>query len=53
MMLIYTVLVEADRTLLLGAPAGYSSLAGFFSLTSDGGLGRANASVGTRLVYIP
>lgn len=44
---------DYDRTLLLGAAAGYSSLAGFFLLHSDGGLGTAGGAVGTRLVYIP
>lgn len=49
----WTNAVEADRTLLLGADAGSGSLAGFFFLGSNGGLGTASATVGTRLVYIP
>lgn len=44
---------DHDRTLLLGAPAGYGSDAGFFSLSSTAGLGGAMGLVGTRLVYIP
>lgn len=49
----WTNAIEADRTLLLGAHAGYGSFAGFFCLYSRHGLGYADASVGTRLVYIP
>lgn len=49
----WTNAVEADRTLLLGACAGYGSIAGLFSLASNHNLGSANANVGTRLVYIP
>lgn len=49
----WTNAVEADRTLLLGAAASSGSYADFFILASDGGLGYAPASVGTRLVYIP
>lgn len=45
--------VASDRTLLLGARAGYGSGAGLFFLTSGVALGDANAYVGTRLVYIP
>ena len=48
----WTNAVEADRTLLLGAAAGYGSYAGLFCLASGSGLGAA-ADVGTRLVYIP
>lgn len=44
---------DQDRTLLLGACAGYGSVAGLFSLHSSIGLGFALGSVGTRLVYIP
>lgn len=44
---------DHDRTLLLGAHAGYSSHAGFFLLDSRHGLGYASGDVGTRLVYIP
>lgn len=44
---------DHDRTLLLGARAGYGSAAGFFALYSDFGLGSAGGCVGTRLVYIP
>ena len=44
---------DYDRTLLLGAAAGYGSAAGFFNLSSRYGLGFAYGSVGTRLVYIP
>lgn len=44
---------DHDRTLLLGASTSYGSLAGFFSLHSNGGLGSAAGTVGTRLVYIP
>lgn len=44
---------DLDRTLLLGAHAGYGSHAGLFALRSDGGLGFAYGMVGTRLVYIP
>lgn len=44
---------DHDRTLLLGAIAGYGSAAGLFNLASSNGLGAANGYVGTRLVYIP
>lgn len=44
---------DHDRTLLLGACAGYGSSAGFFTLASGHGLGAAAGHVGTRLVYIP
>lgn len=44
---------DHDRTLLLGAPAGYGSPAGLFLLASSFGLGGAGGHVGTRLVYIP
>lgn len=44
---------DHDRTLLLGAPASYGSVAGFFVLGSPYGLGSASGYVGTRLVYIP
>ena len=49
----WTNAIEADRTLLLGAVAGYGSVAGFFVLASNSDLGSASANVGTRLVYIP
>lgn len=49
----WTNAIEADRTLLLGAVAGYGSSAGLFCLSSNFGLGGAAAHVGTRLVYIP
>lgn len=44
---------DSDRTLLLGASAGYGSSAGLFTLGSSADLGTAAAHVGTRLVYIP
>lgn len=44
---------DHDRTLLLGAVAGYGSTAGLFVLGSSFGLGGASGYVGTRLVYIP
>ena len=44
---------DHDRTLLLGAIAGYGSTAGLFNLASSHGLGGAGGYVGTRLVYIP
>lgn len=49
----YTDAIDSDRTLLLGASAGYGSTAGFFYLLSHRGLGYADGDVGTRLVYIP
>lgn len=49
----WTNAIEADRTLLLGACAGYGSAAGLFGLYSNVDLGYADALVGTRLVYIP
>lgn len=45
--------VASDRTLLLGAVAGFGSAAGLFALASNYDLGGATAHVGTRLVYIP
>lgn len=44
---------NSDRTLLLGARTGAGSTAGLFYLDSSNGLGVADGSVGTRLVYIP
>ena len=44
---------DHDRTLLLGACAGYGSVAGLFNLASNRGLGDVAGNVGTRLVYIP
>lgn len=44
---------DHDRTLLLGACAGYGSSAGLFSLASSTGLDGAAGHLGTRLVYIP
>jgi hypothetical protein len=49
----WTNAVEDDRTLLMGAIAGDGSTAGLFRLNSNGGLGVADATIGTRLVYIP
>lgn len=43
----WTNAVEADRTLLLGANAGYGSLVGLFALFSLADLGYANATVST------
>lgn len=44
---------DHGRTLLLGACAGYGSIAGLFGLGSSFDLGGAGGHVGTRLVYIP
>lgn len=49
----WTNVNDSDRTLLLGAFVGAGSLAGLFALYSYYGLGAADGTVGTRLVYIP
>lgn len=45
--------VDVDRTLLIGGYTGYGVAAGLFGLRSYYDLGASNASVGTRLVYLP
>lgn len=39
--------------LLIGGSSGYSGQAGLFALASDNGVGASNASVGSRLTYLP
>ena len=42
-----------DRLTLIGGNAGSGAAVGLLGVGSYGGLGHANASVGTRLIYIP
>ena len=42
-----------EQGFVIVAQTADGSVAGFFGLDSDDGLGGANAAVGTRLVYIP
>jgi hypothetical protein len=42
-----------DRLTLIGGGAGHGAHAGLLTVSSDDGLGYANAVVGTRLIYIP
>ena len=42
-----------DRLTLIGSHASYGAAAGLLNVASLGGLGRAYAHVGTRLIYIP
>jgi len=39
--------------LLIGGSSGDGGQAGLFSLPSDGGVGRSDATVGSRLTYLP
>ena len=42
-----------DRLTLIGGNAGHGAASGFLAVASNAGLGSANATVGTRLIYIP
>ena len=49
----YTNNSTSDRTFLLGGSATNSGDAGLLNVNSSNGLGTSNATVGTRLIYIP
>lgn len=43
----------SEHCLLIGGTSGDSGQAGLFALASDGGVGLSNASIGSRLTYLP
>ena len=43
----------SEHCLLIGGRSGDGGGAGLFGLNSDGGVGRSNADVGSRLTYLP
>lgn len=43
----------SEHCLLIGGSSGHGGTAGLFYLTSDNGVGRSGATIGSRLTYLP